>query len=954
MNNFICIRNAKEHNLDNINLDLPKNSLIVITGVSGSGKSSLAFDTIYAEGQRKYVEGLSSYARQFLDLCPKPDVESITGLSPAISINQKSSSKNPRSTVSTITEIYDYLRLMYAKIGIPYSPITGKSISKQSVSQIIDHILNLPTGTQIYILGMIVKDKKGEYFKEIYYAKKQGYNLLKIKNKIYDINNIPQLDKNKKNTIYVVVDEISITENRINRISSSVESALKIGKGVIYIEIVSLPKDYSDTKYSNNQILVFSEYFACPETGFSINEIEPRLFSFNTIHGSCKYCSGLGKNFTTDINLVIPNEHLSISQGAIHPIGPINPSSIYYKSQNTINFSSYYASIIISLSKLLKFDLSVPWKQLPDSIKNIILYGRENTNNAAINNNSDFKGIINIINNKSDLSTEKIYEKYSTINTCSHCNGLRLSPEALSVKIDNKNIGELSLLSIDEAILWCTNLPSKLTNQHKSIACKLLDEIIKRLTFLQNVGLGYLTLDREAKTLSGGESQRIKLASQIGSGLTGVLYVLDEPSIGLHQRDNMLLINTLKSLRDLGNTVIVVEHDDETMLNADYIVDIGPGAGPHGGKLIAQGTLSDIIHSPNSITGQYLSHKKVIPLFKKNKTFHQWIEINEACQNNLRNINVKIPVGAFTCVTGVSGSGKSSLITNTLYKYAMNKLHNTHYYDTGCKSILGLENIDKVIEINQSPIGKTPLSNPATYIGLFTHIRTWFAGLPLSKARGYNISRFSFNTKGGRCEACKGDGYIKIEMHFLPDIYVKCDECKGLRYNRETLEVTYKNKSIADVLNMTVDQSAEFFSNLPIIKEKLTSLQSVGMGYIKIGQSSTTLSGGEAQRIKLSKELSKRSTGSTLYILDEPTTGLHLDDIKNLLHVLHKLSDLGNTVIVIEHNLHVIKTAEYIIDIGPGSGKNGGEVVAYGSPEEIVTKFPQSFTSQYLKPYLKI
>ncbi|QXK92068.1 excinuclease ABC subunit UvrA [Neoehrlichia mikurensis] len=952
MNNLICIRNAREHNLDNISVDLPKNSLIVITGVSGSGKSSLAFDTIYAEGQRKYVESLSSYARQFLDLCPKSDVESITGLSPAISINQKSSFRNPRSTVSTITEIYDYLRLMYAKIGIPYSPTTGKPIFRQSASQIIDHIFNLPIGTKIDILGMIIKNKTGDYFKEIYNAKKQGYTQVKIDSKIYDINHIPQLDTNKKHNIYVIIDRILITEDKSNRIPKSVENALKIGKGIIHIEIVNLPKEYYDKKYINNQILVFSEHFACPETGFSINEIEPRLFSFNTIYGSCKHCTGLGKNFTTDVALVIPNEQLSILEGAIHPIGPINPSSIHYKPKNIINFSSYYTSIIISLSKLLKFDLSLPWNKLSDSIKNIILYGYNNTDTSSINNNFEFKGIINILNTKSDIAIEKISEKYSTITTCHHCNGLRLSPEALSVKIDNKNIGELSLLSIDEAMLWCKNLPSKLTNQHKLIACKLLDEIIKRLTFLQNVGLGYITLNRESKTLSGGESQRIKLASQISSGLTGVLYVLDEPSIGLHQHDNRLLINTLKDLRDLGNTVIVVEHDDETMMNADYIVDIGPGAGPHGGKLIAQGTPIAIMNNPNSITGQYLSYQKLIPLFKKNKIFNKWIEINKASTNNLRNIDVKIPIGAFTCITGVSGSGKSSLITNTLYKYVMNKLHDVHYSYAGCKSILGLENIDKVIEINQSPIGKTPLSNPATYIGLFTHIRTWFASLPLSKARGYTISRFSFNTKGGRCEACKGDGSIKIEMHFLPDMYVKCEECKGLRYNRETLEVTYKDKSIADVLNMTVDQSAEFFKNLPIIKEKLTSLQNVGMGYITIGQSSTTLSGGEAQRIKLSKELSKRSTGSTLYILDEPTTGLHFNDIKNLLHVLHKLSDLGNTVIVIEHNLHVIKTAEYIIDIGPGSGKNGGQVVAYGSPEEIVTKFPESLTSKYLKSYL--
>ena len=950
MANFISIRNAKEHNLRNINIDLPKNKLIVITGVSGSGKSSLAFDTIYAEGQRRYVESLSSYARQFLDLFTKPDVESITGLSPTIAISQKFSSKNSRSTVSTITEIYDYLRIMYSNIGIPYSPTTGLPITKQSLAQIVETIFKLPLGTKISILGILVRGKKGEHIKEIYDLKKQHYKLLKINNITYDINNIPSLDRNKYHDIHVVVNQILVSEDSLEKITENIKTALNIGNGIIQIEILDLPEECKSETYHKNQILVFSENFACPETGFSIEEIEPRLFSFNTLYGSCKACSGIGKKYSIDQNLVI-NDNLSILEGAIHPIGPIDIKVLHHKAKS--QFSHYYASIILSISKYYNVDLTKPWKELDKNIKDIILFGSKTQIPTNYQRNKPFEGIINILNNKEDIAIEKLAEQYLSINTCSECQGFRLRPEALSVKIDNKHIGEFTKLSVVEAISWCKALPSKLNEKQKHIAYKLLEEIIKRLTFLKNVGLGYLTLDRESATLSGGESQRIKLASQIGSGLTGIIYVLDEPSIGLHQRDNTLLINTLKTLRDIGNTVIVVEHDEETITNADYVVDIGPEAGQNGGYVIAHGTPKEVMENNNSITGQYLSNKKTIPNFKKQKTFNKWIEIIGAHENNLQNINVKIPLNAFTCITGVSGSGKSSLINDTLYKYAINKLNNANCSYGKCISISGLEHIDKVIEIDQTPIGRTPLSNPATYTGLFLHIRSWFAGLPLSKARGYTISRFSFNTKGGRCEACKGDGYVKIEMHFLPDVHVKCEQCKGLRYNKETLEVTHQGKSIADVLNMTVDQAHEFFIDIPLIKEKLDSLRSVGMGYIKIGQTSNTLSGGEAQRIKLSRELSKRSTGKTLYILDEPTTGLHFADIDNLLHVLHKLRDMGNTIIVIEHNLHVIKTAEYIIDIGPNGGEDGGRVVASGTSQEIA-KNPNSITGQYLKHYLNM
>ncbi|AHC39112.1 excinuclease ABC subunit UvrA [Ehrlichia muris] len=956
MTGLISIRNAKEHNLQNINIDLPKNKLIVITGVSGSGKSSLAFDTIYAEGQRKYVESLSSYARQFLDLCTKPDVESITGLSPAIAISQKLSSKNSRSTVSTITEIYDYLRIMYAKIGIPYSPITGLPITKQSLSQIIETIFKLPSGTKISILGALIRNKKGDHNKEIYEIKKQHYKLLKIDDITYDINNIPQLDRNKAHNIHVIVNQISVLEDYVDNITDNIKTALKIGNGIIHIEILDLPQEYNKGIYHKNQVLFFSENFSCPQADFSIEEIEPRLFSFNTSYGSCKTCSGIGKKYSIDRNLIIKNDSLSILEGAIHPIGPIELKTTHHKVNS--QFSYYYANIILSLAKYYKFNLTTPWQELDDNIKDIILFGSRGieipihyqNEGYKYSRNKPFEGIINVLNNKENIVIEKLAEQYSSINVCSECQGFRLRQEALSVKIDNKHIGEFTQLSVVEAISWCKALPPKLNEQQKHISCKLLDEIIKRLTFLKNVGLGYLTLNRESGTLSGGESQRIKLASQIGSGLTGIIYVLDEPSIGLHQRDNTLLINTLKTLRDIGNTVIVVEHDEETIINADYVVDIGPGAGQNGGHVIAIGTPKEIMDNHNSITGQYLSNKKTIPTFKKHGTFNKWIEIIGARKNNLQNIDVKIPLNAFTCITGVSGSGKSSLINDTLYQHAINQLNNINCTHGECISISGLEHIDKVIKIDQSPIGRTPLSNSATYIGLFTHIRSWFAGLPLSRARGYTISRFSFNSKGGRCEACKGDGQVKIEMHFLSDVYVKCEQCKGLRYNKETLEVTHQGKSIADVLDMTVDQAHEFFIHLPLIKEKLDALRSVGMGYIKIGQTSNTLSGGEAQRIKLSKELSKRSTGNTLYILDEPTTGLHFADIDNLLHVLHKLRDLGNTIVVIEHNLHVIKTAEYIIDIGPNGGNAGGKVVATGTPEEII-KNPNSTTGQYLKPY---
>ncbi|MBV0899939.1 MAG: excinuclease ABC subunit UvrA [Wolbachia endosymbiont of Fragariocoptes setiger] len=923
MNSSIKIKNAREHNLQGIDISIPKNKLVVVTGLSGSGKSSLAFDTIYAEGQRRYVESLSAYARQFLNIQDKPDVESITGLSPAISINQKSISKNPRSTVGTITEIYDYLRLLYARIGVPYSPTTGLPITKQTISQMVDVILSLPNETKIYILAPIVRGRKGEHIKEILEIKKQGYVRLKIDQTVYNIDDLPTLDKNKRHSISVVIDRISISNDLGNRLPSSIESALKLANGLMYVEVISIPDNVS----SEISTLTFSENFACPESGFTLEEVEPRLFSFNSPYGACMVCNGIGKKLSIDIKLVIPDDTLSISEGALKPIG----LDIQVKRWNIISF----------LAENYKFSLNSPWNTIDQESKEIILFGSKKMN---------FKGLINILEDQKEYD-ETLVTQYCSVFDCKECEGFRLKKEALSVKINNKHIGEIASLSVEESHEWFVKLPKQLTEQQKQISNKIISEIEKRLTFLKDVGLNYLTIDRESSTLSGGESQRIRLASQIGSGLTGVLYVLDEPSIGLHQCDNDRLIHTLRNLRDMGNTVIVVEHDEDTIMAADHVIDIGPGAGINGGRIVAEGTPEQIMENTKSLTGLYLSQKKVIPVKSRRACTNKFIEVFNAHENNLKNINVKFPIGNLICVTGISGGGKSSLVIEVLYKYLANKIHGSSAKYGKCSKITGLEYIDKVIEVDQSPIGRTPASNPATYVGIFTHIRNWFAGLSESKARGYNIGRFSFNTKGGRCEACKGDGYLKIEMHFLPDVYVKCEQCKGKRYNRETLEITYRSKSIADVLDMTIDQACDFFGSLHLVKEKLISLQEVGLGYIKLGQSSTTLSGGEAQRIKLAKELSKRSTGKTLYILDEPTTGLHFEDINNLLKILHKLVDIGNTVIVIEHNLHVIKVADYIIDIGPKGGVEGGRIIASGIPEEVV-HMSESVTGKYLRQYL--
>ncbi|MFN7038646.1 MAG: excinuclease ABC subunit UvrA [Alphaproteobacteria bacterium] len=946
MEEFIKVRGAKEHNLKNINIDIPKNQLVVITGLSGSGKSSLAFDTIYAEGQRRYVESLSAYARQFLQLQNKPDVESISGLSPAIAIDQKTTSKNPRSTVGTITEIYDYLRLLFARIGVPYSPATGLPIVSQTVTQIVDTILALPIGTRIYILGPIVRGGKGEHRKEILALAKQGYQRIKIDGEFYDIDDLPKLDKNKKHDIEVVVDRIVISEDLGNRGADSIETALKVGNGIIYVEIV----EEIDEEQKIVSRLTFSEKFACPVSGFQISEIEPRLFSFNSPFGACPVCEGLGTEFYFEPDLVIPDKKLSLKEGAI---APWSNSPSKYQQQALESLAAHY-----------KFSLHYQFKELPQTIQDIIIYGsgkEEITMNYSDGNRKQtvtkpFEGILTILEKRLQTADaawmKEELGKYQSKRKCSACNGYRLKPESLCIKIADNHIGYVTDLTIAHALEWINDLPAKLNPTHNKIAERVIKEIRERLGFLNNVGLDYLTLCRESGTLSGGESQRIRLASQIGSGLSGVLYVLDEPSIGLHQCDNSRLIETLKNLRDLGNTVIVVEHDEETMLSADYLIDIGPGAGVHGGQVISFGTPKKVAEDKNSITGQYLKGDKYIAIPENIRPGHEGksIELKGATANNLKNVDIKIPLGTFSCVTGVSGGGKSSLIIHTLFKAGMKLLENTKATPGPYESLKGFEYIDKIIEIDQSPIGRTPRSNPATYTGAFTPIRDWYVELSESKMRGYKPGRFSFNVKGGRCEVCQGDGMIKIEMHFLPDVYVKCDECKGQRYNKETLEVKYKDKSIADVLNMTVEDALEFFDKVPAIKEKMKALFEVGLGYIRIGQSATTLSGGEAQRVKLAKELARRSTGKTLYILDEPTTGLHSDDINKLLKVLHKLVDLGNTVLVIEHNLDVVKTADYIIDIGPGGGDKGGRLVASGTPKEII-RVKESITGKYLKPY---
>ena len=950
MQKKIVIKGAKEHNLKNISLELPKDQFVVITGLSGSGKSSLAFDTIYAEGQRRYVESLSAYARQFLDKMKKPNVDLIEGLSPAISIEQKNTSKNPRSTVATVTEIYDYMRVLYARVGTPYSPFTGKPIVSQTISQIVDKIKKLPKKSTIYLYSPVVRGRKGEYKKDILGYKKRGFRKIKIDNTLYDIDKVPELNKKVKHDISILVDRIVLNSDLGNRLAESIESSINLSNGLLFVEYENetLPK-----KFRKIEKIIFSTKFACPESGFTIEEIEPRLFSFNSPYGACEECEGIGIKLNVDPNLVIPDEKKTIAEGAIEP----------WSKSTTM----YYAQTLSSLAKHYNFSLDEKWNKINKKIKDIILFGSDDEEikfsyddgYEKYSYKKTFEGVINNLERRyletdSDWKREEIAQ-YQSDSDCEKCNGQRLKDEALCVKIDGLNISQVAEKSILDATSWFESLNTKLTQIQLKIAEHILKEINERLNFLLNVGLDYLTLSRVSGTLSGGEAQRIRLASQIGSGLTGVLYVLDEPSIGLHQKDNVKLINALKRLRDLGNTVIVVEHDTETMENADHIIDLGPEAGNKGGEIVAQGTFSEVVKNPNSITGKYLSNKLYIQIPNKRRLAKngRFLEINGATGNNLKNINLKVPLGSFTCVTGVSGSGKSTLILQTLYNALNLTLNNnkSRKVPKPFKGFKGIELVDKVINIDQSPIGRTPRSNPATYTGAFGPIRDWFTGLPESKSRGYKPGRFSFNVKGGRCEACEGDGVITYEMHFLPDVYIQCDECKGTRYNRETLEIKFKDKSIADVLNMTVDEGCEYFENISNIKTKLLTLKKVGLGYIKIGQQATTLSGGEAQRIKLAKELSKRSTGRTMYILDEPTTGLHQHDIKKLLEILHTFVALGNTVVVIEHNLDVIKTADYIVDMGPDGGVKGGKIIAEGKPEEIC-EVKDSYTGSFLKPML--
>ncbi|CAN5256598.1 hypothetical protein BH10PSE14_BH10PSE14_10430 [soil metagenome] len=1004
----ISVRGAREHNLKDVSIDIPRDTLTVITGLSGSGKSSLAFDTIYAEGQRRYVESLSAYARQFLELMQKPDVDHIEGLSPAISIEQKTTSRNPRSTVATVTEVYDYMRLLWARVGIPYSPATGLPIAAQTVSQMVDRVMALPEGTRLYLLAPVVRGRKGEYRKELAEWQKAGFTRVRIDGELHEIDEAPALDKKYKHDIEVVVDRLVVGPDMATRLADSFETALKLAEGLAYVDLVDttvaalpspLPRaggagggrptsisdggdgereptpDPSREREGSKSVvqempqtftpegsmkgtglppnrIVFSEKFACPVSGFTIAEIEPRLFSFNAPQGACPACDGLGEKMLFDEDLVVPNHALSLKKGAIVPWAKSNPPS------------PYYMQVLGSLAREFGFSLDTPWEDLPGEVKLIILHGTAGKpvtltfvdGRKSYDVRKPFEGVIGNLNRRL-LSTESAWmreelNKYQSAAACETCHGARLKPEALAVKVGMRDISSVTRLSVVDALAWFSAIPAELTDQQNAIAERILKEILERIGFLNNVGLDYLNLDRTSGTLSGGESQRIRLASQIGSGLSGVLYVLDEPSIGLHQRDNDMLLATLRRLRDLGNTVLVVEHDEDAIRSADYVIDMGPGAGVHGGEIVAHGTLDQVLANPDSITADYLNGTREVPLpAERRKGTGKKLTVHNATANNLRGVTASIPLGTFTCITGVSGSGKSSFTIDTLYAAAARSLNGARIIAGKHDKVSGLQYLDKVIDIDQSPIGRTPRSNPATYTGSFTQIRDWFAGLPESLARGYKPGRFSFNVKGGRCEACQGDGLLKIEMHFLPDVYVTCDVCHGARYNRETLEVKFKGKSIADVLDMTVEDAAEFFKAVPGIRDKMAMLVEVGLGYVKVGQQATTLSGGEAQRVKLAKELSRRATGNTLYILDEPTTGLHFDDVRKLLEVLHALVEQGNTVVVIEHNLDVIKTADWVLDLGPEGGVKGGEIVAEGTPEQVV-KVKASFTGQYLKPLL--
>ncbi len=944
---FIKIRGAREHNLKGVDVDIPRGQLVVLTGLSGSGKSSLAFDTIYAEGQRRYVESLSAYARQFLELMSKPDVDLIEGLSPAISIEQKTTSKNPRSTVGTVTEIHDYMRLLWARVGIPYSPATGLPIESQTISQMVDKVMALEEGTRLLLLAPFIRGRKGEYRKEIAELQKQGFQRLKVDGEYYAIEDAPKLEKNFKHDIDVVVDRVVVKPGLMTRLADSFETALRLADGLAVAEYADIQEGETEPRR-----ILFSEKFACPVSGFTIEEIEPRLFSFNNPFGACPACDGLGVKLKFDRDLIIPDPKQTLAGGAIAPWSK-GPSPLY-------------AQTLQSLGVHYGFKMDARWDALPDGVRDILLNGSGSEKikftyqdgSRRYDVTKPFEGIIpNMDRRWRETDSSWVREdlaRYQSETPCDACHGARLKPEALAVKIDSRNIAEISGLSIRQAHDWFNGVEDRLTPQQLEIARRILKEIKDRLRFLNDVGLDYLNLSRNSSTLSGGESQRIRLASQIGSGLTGVLYVLDEPSIGLHQRDNDRLLESLKGLRDLGNSVLVVEHDEDAILQADYVIDMGPAAGVHGGEIVAEGRPADIKASPKSLTGQYLTGKReiAVPHGRRPINRKKMLKVIGARGNNLKNVTGEIPVGVMTCITGVSGGGKSTFTLETLYKAAARRLNNASAHPAAHDRIEGLENFDKIVEIDQSPIGRTPRSNPATYTGAFGPIRDWFAGLPESKARGYGPGRFSFNVKGGRCEACQGDGVIKIEMHFLPDVYVTCDVCKGKRYNRETLDISFKGHSIADVLDMTVEEGAEVFKAVPSIRDKLETLKRVGLGYIKIGQQATTLSGGEAQRVKLSKELSKRATGKTLYVLDEPTTGLHFEDTRKLLDVLHELTDNGNTVVVIEHNLDVIKTADWILDFGPEGGDGGGEIVATGTPEAVAGN-AKSWTGKYLKGMLE-